>query len=198
LCTTNTFNKLNNKKKELENLYTEMINGDVLLAFKGDITPEILSNTLNIVESKLECINVKAAVKKRVYHLLVESLQNLYHHSDTPTDIEGINENEKFGCFILSLLDDKFRISTANLIQKKQKEYLEERISKINSLSKDQLRDLYKTTLNNDTFSDKGGGGLGLMDIARKTGNKLDYKFSAINDNCYFYRLNININKEIN
>lgn len=175
-----------------------MINGDVLLAFKGDITSEILSNTLNIIECKLERIDIKPSVKKRVYHLLVESLQNLYHHADTPANVVGINEKEKFGCFILSMLEDKFQISTANLIKEKQRKYLEEKMSHINSLDKDQLRELYKNVLNNDTFSEKGGGGLGLMDIARKTGNKLDYKFTPINDDCYFYRLIININKELN
>lgn len=42
--------------------------------------------------------------------------------------------------------------------------------------------------LNNDKISNKGGAGLGLIEMARKSGNKLDFDFSDINDNySYFY-----------
>ena len=35
-------------------------------------------------------------------------------------------------------------------------------------------------------FSDKGGAGLGLIEMAKKTGNKLDYDFVSL-DNDYSY-----------
>ena len=54
---------------------------------------------------------------------------------------------------------------------------LKDKIDKINSLSQDELKDMYKFILNHQKLTAKGGGGLGLVDIARKTGNKLDYKF---------------------
>src|SRR5437763_1577548 len=41
--------------------------------------------------------------------------------------------------------------------------------------------------LSNSEFSSKGGAGLGLIKMARKTGNKLDYDFLQIdNHHCYF------------
>jgi hypothetical protein len=175
-----------------------MIKGDVLLAFKGDITSDILSNTLNIIECKLDRLSVKSSVKKRIYHVLVESLQNLYHHVDQPRNIEGISENERFGCYMLSMLENKVLISTANFVQKDKKRDLENRIREINSATKEELKLKYKEILNNQSFSEKGGGGLGLMDIARKTGNKLDYDFSSVNDDYYFFRLDVFVNKELN
>jgi hypothetical protein len=68
---------------------------------------------------------------------------------------------------------------------------LKEKIDKINSLSKDELKDFYKFVLNNQTFSEKGGGGLGLIDMARKTGNKLEYQFSSFNPEFDFFNLNV-------
>ena len=54
------------------------------------------------------------------------------------------------------------------------------KIDKINSMSRDELKDMYKFILNHQKLSAKGGGGLGLVDIARKTGNKLEYSFKPI------------------
>ena len=71
--------------------------------------------------------------------------------------------------------------------------FLKEKIDKINSLNKDELKDMYKFILNHQKLSAKGGGGLGLVDIARKTGSKLVYSFFNYNDNYYFFNLEIKI-----
>ena len=42
-------------------------------------------------------------------------------------------------------------------------------------------------------MSDKGGGGLGMIDIARKSGQKLDFDFQQVDEEFSFYSLNINI-----
>jgi hypothetical protein len=50
---------------------------------------------------------------------------------------------------------------------------------------------MYKFILNHQKLSAKGGGGLGLVDIARKTGNKLEYSFENYNNDFYFFNLDI-------
>ena len=52
---------------------------------------------------------------------------------------------------------------------------------------------MYKFILNHQKLSAKGGGGLGLVDIARKTGNKLSYQFQNFNNAYYFFNLDITI-----
>jgi hypothetical protein len=41
--------------------------------------------------------------------------------------------------------------------------------------------------LNNEEFSAKGGGGLGLIDIVRRTENKIEFDFQKINNIFSFY-----------
>jgi hypothetical protein len=45
-------------------------------------------------------------------------------------------------------------------------------------------------------MSAKGGGGLGLVDIVRKTGNKLNYLFAKYNDEYSFFYLDILVNED--
>ena len=40
--------------------------------------------------------------------------------------------------------------------------------------------------------AEKGGGGLGMIDIARKSGQKLNYHFTEIDETFSFFNLNIN------
>ena len=73
---------------------------------------------------------------------------------------------------------------------------LEEKIKKINQSSCEEIRELYKFILNHQKISEKGGGGLGLVDIARKTGNKLIYTFKEYNDKYSFFYLDILVSEE--
>jgi hypothetical protein len=47
--------------------------------------------------------------------------------------------------------------------------------------------------LSNGTLSSKGTAGLGMIDIARKSGNKLEYQFLPIDDKNSFFCLTIKI-----
>jgi hypothetical protein len=74
----------------LQESFKKMNEGDVLLAYKGSITTELITNVLEVIESKLDDINTASAVRKKVYNVLVESLQNLFHHiDDIPENITG-------------------------------------------------------------------------------------------------------------
>ena len=63
----------------------------------------------------------------------------------------------------------------------------------INSMDKDGLKEYYQSSLNNSMVSDKGTAGLGMIDIARKSGNKLDFEFLKINNETSFFCLNVKI-----
>ena len=53
---------------------------------------------------------------------------------------------------------------------------------------------MYKFILNHQKLSAKGGGGLGLLDMARKTGNKLEYAFYDHDSDFSFFNLDVKIN----
>jgi hypothetical protein len=60
-------------------------------------------------------------------------------------------------------------------------------------MSKEELKTYYKEVLSNGVMSEKGGGGLGMIDIARKSGSKLDYKFSVVDEKFSFFSLSIKV-----
>ncbi len=175
----------------VENYFSDLSNGNNILFYKGNIDPELINKVLDTVEEKLAAVNEQSKIRKKVYNVLVESLQNLYHHVDkVPEDFED-QTSEKYGILSINKVDGGYNIVTGNFISSDNVNKLEERIKRINRASHEEITELYKFILNHQRISSKGGGGLGLVDIARKTGNKLEYTFKEYNDKCSFFYLNI-------
>jgi len=173
--------------------YKKMDGDDIMLSFKGSVTSELLTSVLQIIEAKMERLNEPSKIKKKVYNVLVESLQNLYHHMDkNEHDIKG----HSTVIFMIGNNVQTYSIYTGNYIRNENAEKLQAKLEKINSLNPDELKAYYKEVLNNGMMSDKGGGGLGMIDIARKSGQKLNFKFQQVDDEFSFYSLNINIAKQ--
>jgi hypothetical protein len=164
---------------------------EVLFLFKGEVTNTLVADSLDKIEAQIEKAPSKA--RKKIFNVLVEAMQNLFHHS---SDLPEVSENDvkgKYAICILSKNSIGYHIITGNFVNEKQKAFLHKHLSHINTLDKEELKMLYKEILDNQEFSDKGGGGLGMVDIARKSGSKLDFEFHNYIKNYYFFSLNINI-----
>lgn len=164
---------------------------EILFLFKGEVSSNLVADSLDKIEEQL--IDVPSKIKKKIYNVLVECMQNLFHHSETLPSKPNFKETGKYVACILSKNSIGYHISTGNFINEKQKIFLDRHLSHINTLDRDQLKDLYKEILNNQEFSDKGGGGLGMVDISRKSGSKLFYDFFDYNEGVSFFSLSINI-----
>ena len=80
-----------------------------------------------------------------------------------------------------------YSIASGNAILTENVDALKSRIDHINSLDKEGLKDMYKQIMRNDDVSEKGGAGLGLLDMARKSGDQLSYQFDTIDMKLSFF-----------
>jgi hypothetical protein len=146
------------------------------------------------MESKLDNLQEEPKIKKKVYNVLVECLQNLYHHMDEiGEDKSEAAKMARSAIFMIGKTGSEYTIITGNYIQLSSVEKLKTKLDKINAMSREELKEYYKEILNNDEFSLKGGGGLGMIDIARKSGQKLNYNFMPVDSKYSFFSLNIKI-----
>lgn len=183
--------------KNIYELYKTMERENTMLSFKGVVTPDLLSSVLQIMESKLGALEKSLRTRKKVYNVLVECLQNLYHHNeDTNTNKDQDLDSlfSKSALLMIAKQDDYYEVKTGNYIDRDKAKNLEQKIIEINKLNKEELREMYKSVLNHGQLSNKGTAGLGLIDIARKSGNKLEYAFLPIDDKFSFFCLNVKIN----
>jgi len=178
---------------DIFDLYNRMESDKILLSFKGDVTSDLTTSILHIIEQRLIEMDESPKLRKKVYNVLVECLQNLYHHIEDAVDAISVEPDKRSAIFTIGLNSRGYSITTGNYIDSSKVERFSSQLKRINSLSPDDLKQFYKEVLSNDERSERGGGGLGMIDIARKTGKKLNYDFIPVSDSLSFFSLNINI-----
>lgn len=181
--------------QRIHDLYDEMERQRVMLSFKGTLSPDLVTALLGVVERKLEHIEPDPRTRKRLFNVLMECLQNLYHHNaHVRLDLDSPETtSEPHGVVMIAHLDQGYQVLTGNFMDGADVESLKGHLDRINSLPPEQLRDFYRETLADGTYTKRGGGGLGMIDIARKSGGKLEYGFVPYDKNSAFFSLNVNV-----
>lgn len=175
--------------KTVLSLHEEMATNGFSLVYEGEFSHQIMKMFTSMAEKDMDKANEEKSVKRKVFHVMVECLQNMTKHSDDYDEEDRIGN----GLFIVGKKDDVWNVITANRINKVKIDDLRLMIDTINSMSKEELTKLYKKQIKEGVLSDKGGAGLGLIDIARKTGQQLDYQFLPLDDNDYFFLLKVKV-----
>lgn len=164
---------------EISNYYQKLQSDNVVFAYKGIITNDLFDSILTLAEEKLSAVEHQMKLKRKVHVITVEILQNIFHHYDIQNKANNSsNHLQNTIIFILSKDEEEgYFIVAGNFVPSDEAENLKNRIESVNMLSPNELKLKYREVLNNGEFSDKGGAGLGIIDIARKSGQKLDYEF---------------------
>ncbi len=174
--------------------YLKMKSKDVSLVYEGEITHQITKAFTSLTESKMLKEEEPNSVQKKVFHVMVECLQNISKHAEQKSEV--LNSKEGRGIFMISKGQDEYHVTTGNTIPTKRIEGLKTLLENINSLDKVGLKKLYKQQIREGRLSEKGGAGLGFIDIAKKTGRKLDYHFLTIDENESFFVLTSTISRK--
>jgi len=182
-------NKKDSKLMDLVDLCDLTEKDDLEYIFRGDFSPEIVRSILDLAKSTLEEASDTFKIKSKIYYIMGESLQNIArHHTGSFQE-----SSDKYSLFAIHKKNLKYFITTGNLIEISDIGTLKKKIEKINSLGHEDLRDYSRTTRTTQALSEKGGAGLGLIEMAKRSGNKLVYDFRKINDEFSYFYLNTEI-----
>jgi hypothetical protein len=174
-------------------LHRTMISQKLILVYEGDFTQETTKSILTMAERNLDSSGEEASIKRKVFNVMVEALQNIVKHSDELVD--GVMKSHA-AIFLIGREDNRFSVMSGNPIRKSNIASLKGKLEQINTLDKEGLKELYKEIIKNTTISDKGGAGLGFVDMARKSGTKLEYEFPEMNAEYAFFCLKVNVSRE--
>ncbi len=172
-------------------MYQMMKDSGITLMYEGEISQNITKAFTSMAESDMQKDEEEESIQQRVYHVMVECLQNIGKHGDKITNEEG----DEFGngMFLVQKEKKKYSITTGNAVEKTKAIDLKEYLDKINSLDEIGLKKLYKEILSTGRLSEKAGAGLGFVDIAKKTKQKFDYHFLPIDKDIVFFILKITV-----
>ena len=171
-------------------LFRDLIKFKINYGYKGIFTQAVTDSLIAFAQSIFDESEINRKAKKRVFYILVECIQNITRHQEVPDE----EPPESDGIFFIQSSGAKYNISQGNLIINDQIDSLKEKIESINKLDKEELKTYYKSALRDSRISSKGGAGLGLIEIARKSGNKIRFNFNEVNDKYSFFFMDTLIN----
>lgn len=157
-------------------LYDELTTNGIYIVYIGKFTQKITSMFSTMLEEELDKNSEDKKTRKRVYHAMVETMQNIQRHAE-----EYSSDVFSNGLFMIGKKEKIYYIITSNKISVMSKDKVSKAIDKVNECSREELNCMYKKQLKDGKIGEHGGAGLGLIDIARKTENKIEYLFLPIN-----------------
>ncbi len=158
-----------------------------IFEFKGNLTFPVIEEILNKIKILLQQMEVEQVVQKRLYAILVESLA-LKHK--TPLQKNASLQEVEMS---LQRLPESLLLKIGNYMPAQKAPVLIERIKELNGLDLAGLNHLYRTSIANARISEKGGAGLGMIEIARSARNTIRYHFTETTNKNSFFVLEIEI-----
>ncbi len=176
-------------------LHRTMMSQKLILVYDGDFTQETTKSILSMAERNLDSSGEDSGTKRKVFNVMVEALQNIVKHS-SEQGLQAGSLVSKSAIFMISKDDKRYCVMTGNPIPKSKVAGLTKNLEDLNSKDKEGLKEMYKDIIKNTQISEKGGAGLGFVDMARKSGEKLEFSFSSMDAEYDFFCLKVNISRE--
>lgn len=174
--------------------FNDMCAKNIIFSFKGVITQEILADLGEIIKNHISDFKYRPLVVKRVFSIFIEVAQNILHHSAEKVTL-GPHGERGSGIVMVVEHDHYFEIVSGNLISNSSSKSIEESCKLIHSLDKKALREAFRQKINSPVGEGAKGAGLGLLEIARKSENKVDFKIDKIDDTHSFFLFSVRIEK---
>lgn len=179
--------------KAISQLERIMAENNVYLIWSGHITTDVEKEVLTFTETKLAEEDIELTLRRRIFSVLVEILENVAKYSP------GRKPEEQFGMPVamIELRGDEYTLTTGNLILNNKVEDLKGKLDTINEYDKVGLKELFRKSLSGQTITSNSTGNMGLIDMARKSGSKLVYQFEQLNELYSYYVLKVKVEGRI-
>lgn len=160
-------------------LYDQLSGDRLCLILNGVFNDDLTHRITELTEQNVSQIDEITHLRKKMSFLVVECFQNIVRHGESAD--EG-----KRGTFWTRYDGVSSRVSAMNLVPTHRIDQLRECLQHINSLSKEELRSFGRQVLDSP-MSGLGGAGLGLIEMAKRSGEPLAYDFDVESELSKFF-----------
>jgi len=165
---------------QLLDFYKNLQRDNLSFIYNGRFSDAITEKLIQLSEFNIKNTEEVSKLRKKVSFIMMESFQNIVRHGVNGTQDEALPQYPS--TFLVRNKDKAFYITSVNIIDNKEIGSLKKKLDRVNTLSKDELKLLFNKVLTSEKFSEKGGAGLGLIEMVRRTGEPIDYEFKEVDD----------------
>jgi hypothetical protein len=180
--------------ESLFDYYKAVESSKIIIFFKGAMSQNTLIRIGDLIRLPAEEVG-EENISKRLFAIMVEMAQNILYYSQEREFFPLTSTNVGVGIILILQLPTSYEIICGNKVDAKQQERLHAQCSTINSLNPEQLREYYSQQRRAQIHEGSKGGGLGLIDIVRKSKNPLKFSFQPISNEYSFFSLSTFIHR---
>ncbi len=183
---------------ELLKYYKKMCERNIVLDFQGAMSQDMLVGMAELIRNKTSLETTKTSVIKKVFSVFIEMAQNIALYSAERVQFNGSPGSDGVGAGIIVVTETEkiYTITSGNLVAKAAIPKITELCNTINTMDKEELKQFYKKQIKSAREHGRRGAGVGLIDMARKSGNLIQYKVTPVDDLNSFLVLSVRIQEE--
>jgi len=166
--------------------------GTTLIHYRGAVTHDIIETMSGVLMKKLKAFNENTGLVMSLYGIFIELAQNIERYSEEKQNTE--NHTLSYGTIrIKRNSQSNYTAETCNKISEKNIKNLEDYLIEITSLDYVQLKERYRKQLmaSPEVFSPCGK--LGILEMAVKSRNNIEYEFKEAEKGFYFFSIKITL-----
>ena len=161
---------------------------DMVVSYKGPFLDGVLAKLSEIIR---ESFSENIVISRKSLAVFLEMAQNVYYYSSETIIIN--NKSFGIGAMIVTRKGNDFEFQTGNKIPVDYVDIMTERCELVNSLDRAGLRKLKSNVRSIDAPDDSNGAGLGLIQLALTSDQKIEFEYSFIDDETAMFSLKINL-----
>ncbi|PCH68151.1 MAG: hypothetical protein COC01_04400 [Bacteroidetes bacterium] len=163
---------------------------NLIMIYEGYFNQEITNSLLTMTEMNMEIGSEDGNIKRKIYDVMCECLQNICKHS---AKVE--QKDLQDAIFLIGSDSEYYYIASGNTIINDKIDTVTNCLNYVNSLGKDGLKKLFMEMRMIGNVSEVGGAGLGFIDMRRKSKENIDFEFFAIDEEYSFFSIQTRISK---
>lgn len=188
-------NTLNHMLEKLTECYQEKCGENIIIAYQGMISQEILALLGEMVKDKIMKDN-KRQVAKRVFSIFIEMAQNVMNHSAVKENPAGENGSQGAGIIVVDDANNRYTLTTSNLVKNSDLPAVIKQCKTIESLDQLCIKQLFQEQLAQPASDEKPGAGIGLFNIALKSGSPIKFQTGKFDNTHSFLIFSTFVEKE--
>lgn len=178
------------------NAIQEMVEKDgiVFLTYGGFLSQSLISSMTEALEKEAEHSELSIGASSNIFTIFIELAQNMMNYSKTKAQNSADLKSE--GLIIVGKdKEHNYYIHSQNIVDKHDKEKIEEKLVEIQSLDKEGIKKLYRELRKSGKNTHGKGGGIGFYEIAKRC-DKIEFEFNSINEDKFYFHFKAQINNK--
>lgn len=176
--------------------YQTMGREGIVFVFKGSMSQALLVKLGDMIREDLFSSTKKLSEIRTVFSVFVELAQNITRYS-AERAAEGVEgEASGSGVIVVSESADRYTVASGNLVENARLALISQRLEAMQGLPPEALRKQYREQLKQAPPEGSVGAGLGLLDMARRSGGGLTHRVHPVDGRTSFIELFVDIRKE--